>query len=126
MNKLNKQISNIIGGYHKTIKKLLEFPGTVRKRSDKGNSRGFFHRSQSRIKREELVKCTGETTVSRTSRCCDLKLIAMQVTPVKNLHYPRDKQNRLKWVENILKVDFFSKVFFTDEAIVLPLMNQIV
>lgn len=124
--KTTLDISKILGRCHQTVKKFVANPTKIRQRADKGKPRAITPRSMSRIKREamknpgltsqELFSRIGEPSVPRSTRCRYLKKIAL---PTKAVSKPPLKQNhienRLKWAEDNMKVDF-SKVLFTDET----------
>lgn len=120
------QISKILGRDHRTVKKFVQSPASVRPRADKGISRVSSHRTLVRVKREvvrnpcltsrELFKRCGREDVSKSTRCRLLKQVAKNVKPVtrpplKAVH----KEKRLKWAEEYMKIDF-STVLFTDEC----------
>ena len=120
------EIAKILGRYHQTVKNYAKDPSKVRTRSDKGKNRIVSRRSMMRIKREatknpglcskELFDRVGLGNVSKTTRCRTLRQVAKSVNPetkppLKQCHI----QNRLKWAEDNMKIDF-SKVLFTDEV----------
>ena len=120
------EIAKSLGRYHQTVKNYVNDPSKVRTRSDKGKNRIVSRRSMMRIKREatknpglcskELFDCVRLGNVSKTTRCRTLRQVAKSVNsetkqPLKQYHI----QNRLKWAEDNMKVDF-SKVLFTDEV----------
>ena len=120
------EILKNIGRYHQTVKNFVKDPTKVRKRVDKGESRVVSRRSLSQIKREvmknpgqtskELFNRIGEPNVSRTTRCRILGRVAKPLMPIiKPPLSKTNKENRLKWAANYMKVDF-SKVLFTDET----------
>ena len=120
------EIAKSLGRYHQTVKNYVNDPSKVRTRSDKGKNRIVSRRSMMRIKREATKNpglCSKELfdrvrlgNVSKTTRCRTLRQVAKSVNsetkqPLKQYHI----QNRLKWTEDNMKVDF-SKVLFTDEV----------
>ena len=86
------EISKILGRDHRTVKKFVQFPISVRSREDKGKSRVASNRTLSCVKRKvvrnpcltsiELFKCVGREDVSKTIRCRLLKQVAKNVKPV--------------------------------------------
>ena len=87
--KTNIEISKILERDHRTIKKFVQFPISVRSRKDKGKSRVTPNRTLSRVRKEvvwnpcltsrELFRRVGREAVSKTIRCRFLKQVAKNV-----------------------------------------------
>ena len=104
----------------------MKDPTKVRKRPHTGESKVVDRRSLSRIKREivknptlrngNFFKGIGDTSVPRTTRCRILKRMAKPLMSiVKPSLSKTQKQTRVKWAEDNVKVNF-SKVLFAAET----------
>ena len=100
-------ISKIIGRYHPKGEKIVTAPTKARKRADKGHRRVIFQCFLSRIKREagnkpgltsgELLRCTGDITMSRTIQHRLMKKVRTSVRSVTTpplTKYIRTKTSR--------------------------------
>ena len=123
--KSTREIAKSLGRYYQTVKNYMNDPLKVCTWSDKGKNRIVFRRYMMRMKRE-ATKILGyaakncltmqDQEMSKTTWCRTLRQVAKSVNsktklPLKQCHI----QNRLKWAEDKMKVDF-NKVLFTNEV----------
>ena len=128
-NQTTLAISKTLNRDHRTIKRFVKNPSTASIRSDKGKPRknsSVSPRVLSLIKREirrnplhtskEIFEAVSLPNVRKSTRCHILKRVGKCGKPVvrpplRKVH----RENRIKWAEKYMKVNF-GKVLFTDEC----------